>query len=100
MEDLVSSVKSEIDESAIDVDTKNSLKGAVGSWGAANASERFRQLMIDYGVVDEGISGLPLQRMKFVSSMRNGIVHNGEIRKPVWIEDEEIQCQISYHLKV
>ena len=91
-------LKSEIDKSKLDQGLKDRLKGTVGKWGSASAPQAFKNLLIKYDLIKSDINGLPLERVEGINRMRNGVVHNGEIRLPSWIEDHNMQEKVSHFI--
>lgn len=98
LEELLQTLKDEIERSNLEKDLKDRLKGTVGKWGSASSTQAFKSLLIKYGLIQADISGLPLKRVDGINRMRNGVVHKGEVRLPNWIQDHEIQITVSHFI--
>ena len=96
--DLINDIKDLIDSSAIDGNLKNALKSSTGNWGGSNAQERFKTFLQSYNIIEPDITGIPLSRVRGIFNMRNGIAHNGEIRKPSWITDSKDKIQTAMYI--
>lgn len=95
LERLIDAIKQEINQSQIDIDLKNALKGTVGKWGGSGPQQAFKNMLINYDLIRADIDGLPLKRVKGINGMRNDIVHKGKIRFPDWIEDSNAKRKAS-----
>jgi hypothetical protein len=93
LEQLIGVIQQQIDQSSIDNDLKNRLKSTVGNWGGSSAQEAFKNMLINFGLIDSNISGIPLKRVRGINRMRNAVVHKGELESPNWIEDPKAQIR-------
>lgn len=93
MSKLLEDIKNVIQESGIEKDVKGNLKSAVGRWGSSNAQTKFKLFLEKYGIITKDISDIPLKRVRGVFNMRNGIAHEGVLRKPNWIDSDEFKVR-------
>jgi hypothetical protein len=93
--DLIEVITNNISESDVPDQLKRDLTSAVGNWGATNAKQAFKDMLINYDLIEPGIIGVPLQRVEGVYKMRNGIVHEGKLVLPNWIEDETMRERVA-----
>ena len=95
LKNLIEIVKSIIDESKIDDDSKCNLKSTVGNWGKSYSSA-LKQLLISYDITSANVSKIQEKRIKFISKIRNDIVHGNKIEYPKWVVGDEIDKEIEY----
>ena len=51
LEELIEIIIKDIDDSKIEKELKNRLKGAVTKWGESGSAEKFRQFLINYNII-------------------------------------------------
>lgn len=98
--DLIKAITNNISESDVPDQLKRDLTSAVGNWGATNAKQAFKDMLINYGLIEPDISGVPLQRVEGIYKMRNAIVHEGRLGLPNWIEDETMRARVTAFVAV
>lgn len=96
LKSLIERIVEEIDNSEVDKDLKSSLKSSVTKWGESGSAEKFRQFLVEYGIINKTISGIPKKRVNGINRYRNGIAHSGIIRKPDWIKDDIIKTNVAF----
>lgn len=94
LQELLNELRTVIDGSKIPLELKNTFKSTVGNWGRSNNVQVFQNLLINYGIIDKDISGVPLDRVHGINRMRNDIVHKGVLRLPKWVGSPTIQNKV------
>lgn len=95
LKDCIDKVKETIEGSNLSKVTKSKFKNTVSHWGEASLNEAFRNLLIHYDLITEGIVGIPKKRVDAISSYRNGIVHAGKLKEIDWIKDPLVQKHLA-----
>ena len=95
LNNLIDAIIEEINNSKINSNLKSRLKGTVTKWGSSGSSETFRQFLIQYGLIENTNSGIPKKRVDSINQFRNGVVHSGIIREPVWIKDSKNKTDVA-----